>query len=88
MLSSIDRFHIQLMTRGRMKGQAFVTFLSSSLALKAIDESNGYVLKGKPIVAVSLDEIQSKRHILKRILLRHRFLRNRRREIAMETMRK
>ena len=37
---------------GRMKGQAFVTFPSVELATV-----NGYLLKDKPIVVVSTDEV-------------------------------
>ena len=45
---------MRLMTAGRMKGQAFVGLPSEDIALQAIQDTNGYQLKGKPIVVVSL----------------------------------
>ncbi|XP_013141482.1 PREDICTED: RNA-binding protein 41-like [Papilio polytes] len=36
---------------GRMRGQAFVTFSSENLAIKALDEVNGTILSGQPIIA-------------------------------------
>lgn len=42
---------------GRMKGQAFVTFPSVELAREALTTVNGYLLKDKPIVVVSTDEV-------------------------------
>ena len=41
------------MTSGRMKGQAFIGLPSEAIALQAITDTNGYQLKGKPIVVVS-----------------------------------
>ena len=41
------------MTTGRMKGQAFIGLPSEDIALQAITDTNGYQLKGKPIVVVS-----------------------------------
>ena len=38
------------MNEGRLKGQAFITLQSIKLADKAIDETNGYILKDKPLV--------------------------------------
>lgn len=38
------------MQEGRMKGQAFVTLQSVELAQKALKETNGYILKDKPLV--------------------------------------
>lgn len=36
-----------------MKGQAFIGLPNEDMALKAITDTNGYQLKGKPIVVVS-----------------------------------
>lgn len=38
------------MQEGRMKGQAFVTLQNVQLAQKALRETNGYILKDKPLV--------------------------------------
>lgn len=38
------------MTEGRMKGQAFVTLPSVAQAEKAVAETNGLMLQGKPLV--------------------------------------
>lgn len=46
------QFDIRLMQEGRMKGQAFVTLDSVELAQKALKETNGYILKTKPLVVV------------------------------------
>ncbi|KAJ2943515.1 hypothetical protein O0L34_g16626 [Tuta absoluta] len=43
-------FDVRVMQEGRMKGQAFVTFPSVSLAENALNETNGYLLKEKPMV--------------------------------------
>ncbi|KAI5054607.1 hypothetical protein GOP47_0029752 [Adiantum capillus-veneris] len=40
----------RLMTRGRMKGQAFVTFSDEETSSKALHLLNGYKLRGKPMV--------------------------------------
>ncbi|MBA0859556.1 hypothetical protein Goshw_008234 [Gossypium schwendimanii] len=42
--------NVKLMQEGRMRGQAFVTFLSVELAHRALNLVNGYVFKGKPII--------------------------------------
>ncbi|XP_057671772.1 RNA-binding region-containing protein 3 [Diorhabda carinulata] len=47
-----SQFDIRLMQEGRMKGQAFVTLDSIELAQKAVKETNGYILKDKPLVVV------------------------------------
>ncbi|KAF2881020.1 hypothetical protein ILUMI_25168 [Ignelater luminosus] len=47
-----SQFDIKLMQEGKMKGQAFVTLDSVQLAQKAIKETNGYILKDKPLVVV------------------------------------
>ncbi|KAJ8713746.1 hypothetical protein PYW07_014116 [Mythimna separata] len=43
-------FDVRVMQEGRMKGQAFVTFPSVSTAETALKETNGYMLKEKPMV--------------------------------------
>lgn len=47
-----NNFNIKLMKEGRMKGQAFITFNSVEIAQKALKETNGYVIKDKPLVVV------------------------------------
>lgn len=48
--SEQSQFDIRLMQEGKMKGQAFITFDSVQLAQKALKETNGYILKNKPLV--------------------------------------
>ncbi|XP_014292734.1 RNA-binding region-containing protein 3 [Halyomorpha halys] len=43
-------FHIQLLQEGRMKGQAFISLQNIEQAKLALTETNGYVLRGKPMV--------------------------------------
>lgn len=43
-------FDVRVMQEGRMKGQAFVTFPSVDIAEVAMNETNGYLLKEKPMV--------------------------------------
>lgn len=43
-------FDVRVMQEGRMKGQAFVTFPSVGIAEKALHETNGYLLKERPMV--------------------------------------
>lgn len=43
-------FDVRVMQEGRMKGQAFVTFPSVPMAETALNETNGYMLKERPIV--------------------------------------
>ncbi|CAN8003697.1 unnamed protein product [Ixodes hexagonus] len=43
-------FDIRLMKEGRMKGQAFLTFASESQAERARRDTNGFLLKGRPLV--------------------------------------
>lgn len=38
------------MQEGRMKGQAFVTLQNIKQAKLALEETNGYILKDKPMV--------------------------------------
>ncbi|GJQ68469.1 hypothetical protein Trydic_g17046 [Trypoxylus dichotomus] len=45
-------FNIRLMQEGRMKGQAFITLDSVQLAQEALNETNGYILKDRPLVVV------------------------------------
>ena len=48
--SSEKQYNVQLMQLGRMKGQAFVTLQSVKQAELALEETNGYILKDKPMV--------------------------------------
>ncbi|XP_013172523.1 PREDICTED: RNA-binding protein 40-like [Papilio xuthus] len=43
-------FDVRVMQEGRMKGQAFVTFPSVRIAEIALTETNGFMLKEKPMV--------------------------------------
>ncbi|XP_077498369.1 RNA-binding region-containing protein 3-like [Amblyomma americanum] len=45
-----NAFDIRLMKEGRMKGQAFLTLANESQADRARRDTNGYLLKGKPLV--------------------------------------
>ncbi|KDR17564.1 RNA-binding protein 40-like isoform X2 [Zootermopsis nevadensis] len=45
-----NMFDVRLMTEGRMKGQAFITLQSMKQAEAARKETNGYILKNKPLV--------------------------------------
>ncbi|CAH1155460.1 unnamed protein product [Phaedon cochleariae] len=47
-----SQFDIRLMKEGKMKGQAFITLDSVEQAQKAVKETNGYILKDKPLVVV------------------------------------
>lgn len=49
----LDSFDIVYMKKGRLRGQAFVTFPSIDIAEKALQSTNGYMLKSKPMVVVS-----------------------------------
>ena len=42
-----------LMKQGRMKGQAFITFPNEEAAKSARKDTNGFILKDKPMVVVS-----------------------------------
>lgn len=54
--SIMDEIHIKLMQYGKMKGQAFITFIAIKnddnldIVEKALNETNGYILKNKPMV--------------------------------------
>lgn len=43
-------YYIQLMKEGRMKGQAFITLPNEEKAKAALEDSNGFMLNGKPMV--------------------------------------
>nr|CAD7267050.1 unnamed protein product [Timema shepardi] len=43
-------FDIRLMKEGRMKGQAFITLQTVKQAEQALEETNGFILKDKPMV--------------------------------------
>ncbi|CAH0398938.1 unnamed protein product [Chilo suppressalis] len=43
-------FDVRVMQEGKMKGQAFVTFPSAKIAEVALNETNGFILKDKPMV--------------------------------------
>lgn len=43
-------FDVRVMQEGRMKGQAFVTFPSERIAQKALTETNGFMLKDRPMI--------------------------------------
>jgi len=45
-----NMFDIRLMTEGRMKGQAFVTLPTPQKAERALNETNGFILKDRPLV--------------------------------------
>lgn len=42
--------HVELLTHGRMHGQAFVSFASVAQASAALNALHGYVIGGKPLV--------------------------------------
>ncbi|KAJ8678633.1 hypothetical protein QAD02_014420 [Eretmocerus hayati] len=43
-------YNVRLMQEGRMKGQAFITLPNVAQAKLALEETNGYILKDKPMV--------------------------------------
>lgn len=47
-----SQFDIRLMQEGRMKGQAFITLDTVEQAQKALEQTNAYILKDKPMVVV------------------------------------
>lgn len=55
-----DQFNIKLMKEGRMKGQAFITFNTVDSAQQALEETNGFVLKEKPLVVMFAKSASSK----------------------------
>lgn len=44
------RYNVRLMQEGRMKGQAFITLQNTEQAQLALEETNGFILKDKPMV--------------------------------------
>lgn len=45
-----NEYDVRLMQEGRMKGQAFITLQNNLQAKMALEETNGYILKDKPMV--------------------------------------
>ncbi|XP_018312279.1 RNA-binding protein 40 isoform X1 [Mycetomoellerius zeteki] len=45
-----NEYDVRLMQEGRMKGQAFITLQNAVQAKMALEETNGYILKDKPMV--------------------------------------
>ncbi|XP_011334862.1 RNA-binding region-containing protein 3 [Ooceraea biroi] len=45
-----SEYDLRLMQEGRMKGQAFITLQNVMQAQMALEETNGYILKDKPMV--------------------------------------
>ncbi|XP_024874872.1 RNA-binding protein 40 [Temnothorax curvispinosus] len=56
---SENEYDVRLMQEGRMKGQAFVTLQNDVQAKMALEETNGYILKDKPIVVQFAKSIKS-----------------------------
>ncbi|KZC12751.1 RNA-binding protein 40, partial [Dufourea novaeangliae] len=52
-------YHIRLMQEGRMKGQAFITLQNIDQAQLALDQTNGYILKDKPMVVQFAKAVKS-----------------------------
>lgn len=49
-VNELEMFNIRVMQEGRMKGQAFVSLPSIELSQRAVSETNGFILKNKPMV--------------------------------------
>ncbi|XP_053989021.1 RNA-binding region-containing protein 3 isoform X2 [Hylaeus volcanicus] len=49
-LKTVFEYDVRLMQEGRMKGQAFVTLQNIEQAQLALNQTNGYILKDKPMV--------------------------------------
>lgn len=47
------------MQEGRMKGQAFITLQNAVQAKMALEETNGYILKDKPMVVQFAKTVKS-----------------------------
>ncbi|XP_071579836.1 RNA-binding region-containing protein 3 [Temnothorax nylanderi] len=56
---SENEYDVRLMQEGRMKGQAFITLQNDVQAKMALEETNGYILKDKPIVVQFAKSIKS-----------------------------
>lgn len=54
-----SRYEVRLMQEGRMKGQAFITLQNAVQAKMALDETNGYILKDKPMVVQFAKTVKS-----------------------------
>lgn len=52
-------YDVRLMQEGRMKGQAFITLQNDVQAKMALDETNGYILKDKPMVVQFAKTVKS-----------------------------
>lgn len=53
------RYDVRLMQEGRMKGQAFITLQNNLQAKMALEETNGYILKDKPMIVQFAKAIKS-----------------------------
>ncbi|XP_033335702.1 RNA-binding region-containing protein 3 [Megalopta genalis] len=53
------QYDIRLMQEGRMKGQAFITLQNIEQAQLALDQTNGYILKDKPMVVQFAKAVKS-----------------------------
>ncbi|XP_072760315.1 RNA-binding region-containing protein 3 [Anoplolepis gracilipes] len=54
-----NEYDVRLMQEGRMKGQAFITLQNTSQARLALEETNGYILKDKPMVVQFAKAVKS-----------------------------
>ncbi|CAL1683117.1 unnamed protein product [Lasius platythorax] len=54
-----NEYDVRLMQEGRMKGQAFITLQNNLQAKMALEETNGYILKDKPMVVQFAKAIKS-----------------------------
>lgn len=52
-LNFFRQLGIRIMTYGKLKGSAFLTFPTVLQATKALIQVNGYVLRSKPLVIVT-----------------------------------
>lgn len=59
LVSAENQYSVQLMQGGRMKGQAFVTLQNIKQAEIALAETNGYILKDKPMVVQFSKTVQN-----------------------------
>ncbi|XP_076292452.1 RNA-binding region-containing protein 3 [Lasioglossum baleicum] len=53
------QYDVRLMQEGRMKGQAFITLQNIEQAQLALDQTNGYILKDKPMVVQFAKAVKS-----------------------------
>ncbi|KAL0131874.1 hypothetical protein PUN28_003021 [Cardiocondyla obscurior] len=54
-----NEYDVRLMQEGRMKGQAFITLQNDLQAKMALEETNGFILKDKPMVVQFAKTIKS-----------------------------